>query len=138
VAKEIFLEANDWDITKAFQFAKNCLEKGSKMESKLMGIFYLEHWKEKLKQCNIEEARSYLNEMKNWLLSNLCNNWLLVDSLCSCIISPLLGSFHSLADDLKLWSTSNNLWVKRTSAVSFVLLAPKKEVKLKRKIYSLL
>lgn len=53
------------------------------------------------------------------------SNWASCDSLCNHSIGSFLTQYPSFAENLKHWSHSENRWVKRASAVSFIIPARK-------------
>lgn len=61
---------------------------------------------------------------ETWLNSYV-NNWASCDTLCNHSIGAILESFPELAGQLKNWALSENRWVKRGAAVSFIIPARK-------------
>lgn len=53
------------------------------------------------------------------------SNWAACDSLCNHSIGSFLEQYPSFVEDIKEWTFSKNRWVKRASAVSFILPARK-------------
>ena len=53
------------------------------------------------------------------------SNWASCDTLCNHTIGAFLERYPSVAERLKEWSRSQNRWVRRASAVSFILPARK-------------
>ncbi len=53
------------------------------------------------------------------------SNWAACDSLCNHSIGSFLEQYPSIVEDIKEWTFSKNRWVKRASAVSFILPARK-------------
>jgi 3-methyladenine DNA glycosylase AlkD len=50
-------------------------------------------------------------------------NWATCDTLCNHTMGDLITEFPDLVVELKKWSKSDNRWVKRASAVSFIIPA---------------
>ena len=62
------------------------------------------------------------NTFEHWV-KNYINNWAKCDSLCNHAIGTLLDMYPSLMPRLKSWTSSNNRWVKRASAVTLIVPA---------------
>jgi len=60
-----------------------------------------------------------------WLEDDLLDNWAAVDTLCPHVIGTILRNHPHLASRVRLWADSGNRWVRRASAVSFILLVRK-------------
>lgn len=58
-------------------------------------------------------------------VNNYVSNWAACDSLCNHSIGSFLEQYPSFVEDIKKWTFSKNRWVKRASAVSFILPARK-------------
>ena len=58
-------------------------------------------------------------------VNNYVSNWAACDSLCNHSIGFFLEQYPSFVEDIKGWTFSINRWVKRASAVSFILPARK-------------
>ena len=80
--------------------------------------------------CNWAYAirKQYLPEdfaiFEKWV-NKYVSNWASCDSLCNHSIGSFLTQYPSFAENLKHWSRSENRWVKRASAVSFIIPARK-------------
>ena len=57
---------------------------------------------------------------EKWL-SKYISNWAHVDLLCCQLIGPLLEKQPELIPKVKSWTKSKNRWLRRASAVSFVM-----------------
>jgi len=57
------------------------------------------------------------------------SNWASCDSLCNHTIGSFLTNYPEYAGKMKEWSRSENRWVKRASAVSFIIPARKGQFK---------
>jgi len=53
------------------------------------------------------------------------NNWASCDSFCNHTIGSFLSKYPNYAENMKEWTRSPNRWVKRASAVSFIVPARK-------------
>lgn len=56
---------------------------------------------------------------KAWI-EKYINNWAKCDSFCNNTIGDLIIKYPELAKEVKSWSKSKNIWLKRASAVSFI------------------
>lgn len=107
--------SNIWSVDEAIDFVELLISQ-PELEVKLVSIIFLKNY--------IDDLRPDIqNRIKKWLLSNYCNNWEIVDSLCLSIIAPLINKYPEIIPELLDWSKSPNLWVRRSSIVSLVKLA---------------
>jgi len=51
------------------------------------------------------------------------NNWAKCDTFCNHTMGTLIEKFPELISEIKKWTMSKNLWVRRASAVTFILSA---------------
>ena len=65
---------------------------------------------------------------ERWV-NNYVSNWAACDSLCNHSIGAFLIQYPEYAEKMKEWSRSPNRWVKRASAVSFIIPARKGQFK---------
>ncbi|MDR2526790.1 MAG: DNA alkylation repair protein [Rickettsiales bacterium] len=56
-------------------------------------------------------------------VKNYINNWATTDSLCTHTIGEFITMYPEFVKELKKWSKSENRWVRRASAVSFIIPA---------------
>ena len=56
---------------------------------------------------------------KRWI-EKYINNWAKCDSFCNNTIGDMITKYPQLAKEVKSWSKSKNIWLKRASAVSFI------------------
>jgi 3-methyladenine DNA glycosylase AlkD len=71
--------------------------------------------------------KKHFFSIKKWINSHCCSNWATIDTLCSGILGPLIKNYPELVDEVVTWAESENMWLRRTSIVSFVKLARKGE-----------
>jgi 3-methyladenine DNA glycosylase AlkD len=57
--------------------------------------------------------------LERWIDKYL-DNWSKIDDYCTHLISSMLIKYPGLMKNLKNWSASDNLWVRRASAVSLI------------------
>jgi 3-methyladenine DNA glycosylase AlkD len=93
-------------------------------------LFQDEFLEESLLACQISFAFRKQYELadfkifERWVLLYI-NNWAECDTLCNKVIGEMLFKFPSLLPEVKKWSLSPNLWVRRAGAVSFIYPAKK-------------
>ena len=61
---------------------------------------------------------------KRWIGSYI-NNWAKCDGFCNHTIGDMLQKYPQIAVEVKSWAKSKNRWLKRASAVSFIVPAKK-------------
>ena len=54
---------------------------------------------------------------------NYINNWAKCDTFCNHTVADLMEKFPDLVFDVKKWADSDNRWVRRAAAVTFILPA---------------
>lgn len=59
---------------------------------------------------------------EKWV-KNYINNWAKCDSFCNHTMGELIEKFPELITEIKKWTSSKNLWVRRAAAVTFILPA---------------
>jgi 3-methyladenine DNA glycosylase AlkD len=112
-AKQFFQEIkNFWTLNQVLEFSRH-LFSSPYVEVRALAILVLSH------NAHFFE-KHHLAEFKSWLANNYFDNWALVDLFCPNIISPLLDKNPEIASELLQWTTSTNLWVRRSAAVSFI------------------
>ncbi len=93
-------------------------------------LFANEFIEESLLACQIVYAfkKLYVKEdfkvFESWV-SKYIDNWAECDTFCNKVIGEMLFLFPDLVNDMKTWALSENLWVRRASAVSFIYPAKK-------------
>lgn len=69
-----------------------------------------------------------MDHFRGWLEAGLLDNWAAVDTLCPHTVGTIIQEKPDLAGKAREWADSNNLWCRRASAVSFILLARRGEL----------
>ncbi|MFQ3549036.1 MAG: DNA alkylation repair protein [Armatimonadota bacterium] len=117
--KKVFkdIKNDNWTCSDAMEFAEIMLNKRV-FEYTLFSLEFLSRYVKDMDD-------SHIKIFKKWLEDDLLDNWAAVDTLCPHIIGEILNIKPELMRCLDGWSESNNRWVRRASAVSFVLLARK-------------
>jgi 3-methyladenine DNA glycosylase AlkD len=74
---------------------------------------------------NIEKLQADdIHTFKRWIECYI-NNWAKCDSLCNHTIGDLIVKYPQIVPEVKSWAKSTNRWLKRASAVSFIVPAKK-------------
>ena len=88
-------------------------------------LFRSEYLEESLIACQIAFAQkkhfteSDFDLFESWV-KNYINNWAECDTFCNKVIGEMMFKFPNTVERVKSWSLSENLWVRRASAVSFI------------------
>jgi 3-methyladenine DNA glycosylase AlkD len=69
-------------------------------------------------------APSDLPVFKGWI-ERYINNWAKCDGFCNHTVGDLIQKYPQIASEVKTWAKSGNRWLKRASAVSFIVPAKK-------------
>lgn len=95
-------------------------------------LFQSEYLEESLIACQIVYAqkknyhRTDFNIFERWV-HRYINNWAECDTFCNKVVGEMLFQFPELVPQVKNWSLSDNLWVRRAAAVSFIYPAKKNQ-----------
>jgi 3-methyladenine DNA glycosylase AlkD len=103
-----------WGLVEAIALCDRLLQE-SELEIRGMGILLLSTFKKAF-------TPELSNPAERWLRARL-DNWALVDSFCSGVLSPLLEQHPVFDAALKRWSGDPSLWVRRAALVTLVPLA---------------
>ncbi len=104
-----------WGYPQALQFADALLHERH-LEGRSLGLMLLARFHRELEADLLVQAH-------DWLAADLCDNWALTDLLATKLLAPLLQRHPPLAERLKGWTGSRNLWLRRASLVALVPLA---------------
>lgn len=93
-------------------------------------LFHAEFLEESLLACQLSFSLRKQYELSDFKMFErwvfFCiDNWAECDTFCNKVIGEMLFKFPSLVEEVKKWSLSKNLWVRRASAVSFIYPAKK-------------
>jgi 3-methyladenine DNA glycosylase AlkD len=61
---------------------------------------------------------------ESWI-EKYVDNWAKCDTLCNHTIGAFIEQYPSFIDNLKIWATSENRWIRRASAVTLIIPAKK-------------
>ena len=110
---------HEWSIADAFRFA-DILIHNRYLEAKGVGILLLSRYAK-----DFDEG--LLSTVRGWLEAGHCSNWASTDGLSMSVLTPLLRRTPRLLDEMKNWTESECMWIRRAAAVSLIPLARRGE-----------
>ena len=116
ISKEIFSQVADFSKDEIFELCEELWKSGILEES-----FIACNWSYAVRKQFIESDFSIFERWVNHYVSN----WASCDTFCNHTIGAFLQLYPQFAQKMKEWTHSPNRWVKRASAVSFILPARK-------------
>lgn len=116
ISKEIYSQIADFSKNETFELCEELWKSGMLEES-----FIACNWSYAVRKQFIESDFSIFERWVNHYVSN----WASCDTFCNHTIGAFLQLYPQFAQKMKEWTHSHNRWVKRASAVSFILPARK-------------
>lgn len=116
ISKEIYSQITDFSKDEIFELCEELWKSGILEES-----FIACNWSYAVRKQFIESDFSIFERWVNHYVSN----WASCDTFCNHTIGAFLQLYPQFAQKMKEWTHSPNRWVKRASAVSFILPARK-------------
>lgn len=116
ISKEIYSQITDFSKDEIFELCEELWKSGILEES-----FIACNWSYAVRKQFIESDFSIFERWVNHYVSN----WASCDTFCNHTIGAFLQLYPQFAQKMKEWTHSHNRWVKRASAVSFILPARK-------------
>jgi 3-methyladenine DNA glycosylase AlkD len=113
LARAIHRAHPDWTIDQALAFA-DIVVGDRYLETKGVGIELLARYRR-------DFTPRLLPIWKRWLARGDAANWATTDSICGCLIGPLVAAHPALAPALASWTRHPSLWVRRASAVGLLV-----------------
>lgn len=112
LARRIVAEHPTWSVDDALAFAETLMP-DHVLEVKGVAVEVVARYRKALKP-------THLPALKRWLADGHSANWATTDAICGNLIGPLVLSSPQLAGQMRRWSTSANLWVRRASIVALI------------------
>ncbi|MDQ1253373.1 MAG: hypothetical protein QG646_2540 [Euryarchaeota archaeon] len=116
IAKEHFNEIRNKDKKEIFALCEELFRSDYCEES-----FIASAWAYMLRN-NYSEDDFFIFE--RWI-EIYVNNWAKCDTLCNHTVGTFIETFPAYVENLKLWTASDNRWMRRASAVTLILPARK-------------
>lgn len=116
ISKEIYSQITDFSKDEIFELCEELWKSGMLEES-----FIACNWSYAVRKQFIESDFSIFECWVNHYVSN----WASCDTFCNHTIGAFLQLYPQFVQKMKEWTHSPNRWVKRASAVSFILPARK-------------
>ena len=116
ISKEIYSQITDFSKDEIFELCEELWKSGMLEES-----FIACNWSYAVRKQLIESDFSIFERWVNHYVSN----WASCDTFCNHTIGAFLQLYPQFVQKMKEWTHSPNRWVKRASAVSFILPARK-------------
>lgn len=114
LAKKYYKIIDSLDKKEVFLLCKKLMETDYNEEFFISYLFcYRIH-----KQYEINDFEIFEDFIKNYI-----NNWMKCDTFCNHCMGELIEKYPSLINKMKIWATSNNLYLRRALAVSFIVPA---------------
>ncbi len=104
-----------WSLDDAMRLADELIV-DRHLETKAVGIELVARYRRAFRPA-------LLPRWKRWLAGGHAANWATTDSICGCLIGPLLVAHPGLAPTLAAWARHRVLWVRRASIVGLLPLA---------------
>ncbi len=116
IAKKYWSQIKTFDKQNIFQLCEELFKSDYTEEA-----FIVNNWLPKYMNYLIPED---IAVFKMWIECYI-NNWAKCDGFCNHTVGDLIQKFPQIASAVKSWTKSSNRWVKRASAVSFIVPAKK-------------
>ena len=111
IAKKYFKQIKHFDKKQIFDLA-NDLFKSNYNEEATIAVALITEYSTILEKSDFKIFENWLNRY--------IDNWSKVDDFCLNLIFPIMDKYPELIEKVKKWSYSENAWVRRASAVSFI------------------
>ena len=116
IEREHFRALDDKGKENVFRYC-DLLFKSAVMEESLLACM----WADRVhRQFKPEDFTVFDSWVRKYI-----DNWATCDTLCNHPVGNLIMSYPDLISDVKKWTKSSNRWVKRASAVTFIIPARK-------------
>lgn len=116
IAKNYWWKVKKWNKKEVFCLCESLFESGYMEES-----FIVSYW---LPDYINNLLPSDITTFRRWILFYV-DNWAKCDSFCNHTVGDLIVKYPEIVVEMKNWARSENRWLKRASAVSFIVPAKK-------------
>jgi 3-methyladenine DNA glycosylase AlkD len=114
IAKKYWLKIQKMEKTVIFSLCEELLQSGWGEEAILVGL-----WMPKMHKSFVREDIIVFRE---WI-DKYIDNWAECDTFCNHTMERFLERFPEAIEEIKSWTASDNLWMKRAAAVSLIIPA---------------
>jgi 3-methyladenine DNA glycosylase AlkD len=114
IAKKYWTQAKTLPKQEIFELCEELYKSGYMEEAFIVSNWMPEYIK------HLEAAD--LEVFKHWI-NNYISNWAECDGFCNHTIGDLIEKYPEIVPEIKSWAKSQNRWMKRASAVSFIIPA---------------
>ena len=114
IANKYWLQVKGLDRPKLFALCEE-LYQSDYTEEAFVVSFWLPNYIDRLEPAD-------LLTFKGWI-ERYINNWAKCDGFCNHAVGDLIQKYPEIVDEVKSWSKSQNRWLRRASAVSFIVPA---------------
>ena len=111
IAKKYFKQIKHLDKKQIFALSEQLFKSGYNEEATI-AIQWVSELSKEFKKDDFKIFERYLNKY--------INNWGKCDDFCLHIIHSVIDKYPELINRVKAWSSSQNMWLRRASAVSFI------------------
>lgn len=112
LARRLVTEHPEWTVDDGMAFAE-ALMPDAVLEVKGLALEVVARYRRTFRP-------THLATWKRWLGDDYAANWATTDAMCGMLIGPLLIRHPELADRLRPWARSRNLWLRRASGVGLL------------------
>jgi 3-methyladenine DNA glycosylase AlkD len=116
IAKKYWLKVKTLDKQELFKLCEK-LYRSDYTEEAFVVSFWLPNYIDNLEPDD-------LGIFKHWIECYI-NNWAKCDGFCNHTVGDLIEKYPQIVGEVKNWAKSENRWLKRASAVSFIVPAKK-------------
>jgi 3-methyladenine DNA glycosylase AlkD len=114
IAKKYWKQVKTQGKEKIFELCEELFRSGLTEEA-----FVVSFW---MPNCIENLEPSDLATFKVWI-EKYIDNWAKCDGFCNHTVGDLIQKYPEVAEEVKSWAGSKNRWLKRASAVSFIVPA---------------
>ncbi|MCE5197469.1 MAG: DNA alkylation repair protein [Armatimonadota bacterium] len=114
--KQLFHNAEKtWTVAEAMDLC-DVLLSHKILEVTLFALTFLARFAEQMGEAEFLRC-------EGWLRENLCDSWAAVDHLGPHVLDTVVCNHPEFIERIMTWTHSDNRWLRRASAVTFILLA---------------
>lgn len=116
ISKDFYKKIKDFDKYKIFELCENLWQSGY-LEETFIACNWAYNQHKNFKPEDFDIFEKWVNEY--------VSNWASCDTFCNHTLGTFIEMYPDYIEKLKKWTLSENRWVKRASAVTFIIPARK-------------